>query len=656
MKNILIAAACACVLLVAGCDGDDGSQGPAGPAGPAGAAGADGADGAGAVNTLDLTILHLNDTHAHLNADDFDLDVSDLGLSTTLSDGSAIQEVEVIYGGYPANTTLMRQISNSTANVLKLHAGDVLTGTIYYPLFRGEDLIFPETQLMNRICFDALVLGNHEFDDGDAGAADLINDLNSTSCETAVVSANISLAANSPLHGGYFTPYAIKEISGTKVGIIGLTDAAKTNISSSPDAGTVITDELAAAQEAVSELVGQGIDHIILLTHIGYNTDVSIASALPEIDVIVGGDSATLLGDSTFSDLGFNPAGDYPTLATNADGDTVCIVQAWDHSKVVGRLNVSFEDGSVSSCDGAANMGVSNVFQYEGFDGSDRTLSGDDQQLVLSSLTSEDEITYVVEDTYALSIIADADAQTDPLLDQVIGTAAENLCYERIPGQGRSAIAGCQEITYQQGSDITMIVAKSFLAAAGDADIAIQNGGGVREDLPAGDITIRSAYTLLPFSNTIVQGGLTGSQIALVLEQALRSHLENDGSTGSYPYGSGIRFDVDSSQTFGNRVSNIEVNSRVEGDWVPLNETTVYSVVTNNYIAAGRDGYEVFADIDWVDTTQVYTFPLIQYVEAATANGEAITKLPLSEYSTKSYIDSAGCDHSTTTGCPVPEA
>jgi 5'-nucleotidase len=103
-------------------------------------------------------------------------------------------------------------------------------------------------------------------------------------------------------------------------------------------------------------------------------------------------------------------------------------------------------------------------------------------------------------------------------------------------------------------------------------------------------------------------------------------------------------------------VSNIEVNSRVEGDWVPLNEATVYSVVTNNYIAAGRDGYEVFADVDWVDTTQVYTFPLIQYVEAATANGEAITKLPLSEYSTKSYIDSAGCDHSTTAGCPVPEA
>ena len=78
--------------------------------------------------------------------------------------------------------------------------------------------------------------------------------------------------------------------------------------------------------------------------------------------------------------------------------------------------------------------------------------------------------------------------------------------------------------------------------------------------------------------------------------------------------------------------------------------------MTNNYIAEGRDGYETLAEVDWVDTAQVQALSLVKYIESVTATGKPITKLPSTDYSTKSYIDSTGCDHRNTRDCLAPEA
>ncbi|MEE4660743.1 MAG: 5'-nucleotidase, partial [Halieaceae bacterium] len=187
------------------------------------------------------------------------------------------------------------------------------------------------------------------------------------------------------------------------------------------------------------------------------------------------------------------------------------------------------------------------------------------------------------------------------------------------------------------------------------ADIALQNGGGVRIDIPAGEFTIADAFTLLPFSNTLWTVELTGQQIIDSLEEGLANTLDNGGSSGAYPYASGLRFDVNASAAAGSRISNVEINPRLAGSWGPIDVGATYTVVLNNFQASGGDGYNTLGEVtgagNFVDTFTEYAQGFIDYVENLTEAGLSLQKLPLEEYSTKSYISRAGCDHSTTADC-----
>ena len=146
-----------------------------------------------------------------------------------------------------------------------------------------------------------------------------------------------------------------------------------------------------------------------------------------------------------------------------------------------------------------------------------------------------------------------------------------------------------------------------------------------------------------------------GNRVIDVLEDALANFLDNDGSSGSYPYASGLRYDIDASQPEGSRVSNVEVNSQVAGTWAAINPTGIYRVVTNDFIASGRDGYTTFSvpfDAgNYEDTYTEYAQGFINYVEALTEDGQQVQKLPIEEYSTQLFIDADGCNHSTGAGC-----
>lgn len=636
----------------AGEDGKDGAQGPAGPQGSQRDQVPSNED-----NSMSLTILHMNDHHSHLAADDFGFDVSNLNLDTTVeglggSVGPTVSEVDVTYGGFPMMVTLFDQLSMQSDNVLKLHSGDAITGTLYYSLFKGR----ADADMMNQICFDAFALGNHEFDDGDAGLADFLDSLNSSACKTPTLAANVIPAENSAIAEGYIQPYTIIERGGQKIGIIGIDIAGKTKNSSSPDDGTTFSDETSTAQQYIDELTDMGINKIVLMTHYQYANDLELAAALNGVDVIVGGDSHTLLGDETFSDLGFNPQGDYPTVVTDAGGNTVCVVQAWEYAHLMGSLDVDFDaNGNVTACAGQPYMPISSQYVYEYADGDDRVLNGADVTRVTNALTKEKEIVVVQPDATTQTILDIYDEDVDVLKQTVIGTNAQDLCLERIPGQGRSTICDVSD-TYANGSDISNVVAKAFLTVTPTADIAIQNGGGVRVDLPAGDVTIADAFTLLPFSNTLVILDMTGQQIIGVLEDALANFIDNNGSSGSYPYASGLRYDIDASQGAGSRVSNVEVNARVAGSWTAIDPAATYRVVTNDFIASGRDGYNTFGTVfnagNFEDTYTEYAQGFIDYVEGITEKSLQVQKLPIEEYSTQLYIDTDGCNHSTGANCP----
>ena len=257
--------------------------------------------GAGSAYAGDLTILHINDHHSHLKPD---------GRMSLKLDGKSTR---VRSGGMPAVVAKMKELQGLNQNVIKLHAGDAVSGSLFFTLFKGE----ADAALMNEVCFDAFALGNHEFNEGDAGLAKFLDFLNAGDCSTPVLAANIkpevgvsALTPNSATD--YIQPYTVMQMDGMKIGVVGIDIVRKTKLSSSPDESTVFLDEAETAQKMVDELKASGIDHIILLTHYGYGNELELAASIDGADVIIGGDSHTLLGD--FDDLGLNAAGPYPTV------------------------------------------------------------------------------------------------------------------------------------------------------------------------------------------------------------------------------------------------------------------------------------------------------------------------------------------------------
>ncbi|MCD1646723.1 NAD nucleotidase [Marinobacter adhaerens] len=571
-----------------------------------------------------MNILHINDHHSNVEEGSQALTI-------------AGQETEFSAGGFPRVSAKIAEREAQLDNVLKLHAGDAITGTLYFTSFEGE----ADAELMNQVCFDAFALGNHEFDRGDEGLKKFLDLLDSGSCNTPVLAANVKPQVGTPLapfaEGDYIQPYTIKEMGGEQVGIIGIDIANKTRNSSSPAETTEFLDETETAQAMIDELEAAGVNKIILLTHYQYSNDLVLAENLTGVDVIIGGDSHTLLGD--FADYGLTAGGPYPTERTNADGDRVCVAQAWQYSRVVGELSVTWNaDGTVESCSGTPHLLLGETIVREDANGDEYTPEGTEAQAILDAVAADPQLSIVQPDATASQILAYYTNQLDTFRNQVVGTATEDLCLERIPGQGRSNLPSCEGTTDDRGGDIANLVAQAFLFLSKNADVSIQNAGGVRTDIAAGNITIGDAYTLLPFANTLVDLTMTGEEIRQVLNEAVDFAHAPDGSTGAYPYAAGLRWDVDMTRASGERLFNIEVKSRDETQWRPLDDTESLNVVTNSFTAGGRDGYITFGTVSddgrAVDTFLDYAQSFVDYVlEQGT-----LSKPAIGEYSTQSYI------------------
>ncbi|MDA9246222.1 NAD nucleotidase [Rhodobacteraceae bacterium] len=576
------------------------------------------------VNAGELTILHINDHHSHLRAD------------SRMSLNIGGENTRVRSGGFPAVVSMFNLLSEGKKNVLKLHAGDAITGDLYYTLFKGE----ADAALMNEVCFDAFAIGNHEFDEGDTGLAKFLDFLNEGDCNTPALGANIvpevgvSALAKKTVND-YIKPYTIIEKNGLNIGIIGIDVVGKTMRSSSPDATTKLLNEKDTAQRYINELKSKGIDHIILLTHFQYKNDLALAKNLTGVDIIVGGDSHSLLGD--FSDIGLNSQGPYPTVVKNNDGKSVCVVQAWQYSQIVGELNVEFDEmGNVKSCVGTPHLMLADSFKRKNADGDRVEIEGEARTVALKAVKDNPSLNVISDDPDAAELLKSFSSKVDELKSQKVGEVLTDLCFERIPGQGRSKLCDVSE-TAKNGSDISNLVAHAFRDMTRTSEIAIQNGGGVRIDVPKGDFSIGTAYKLLPFANTIVELEMTGAEISQVLEEALDLALSPDGSTGAYPYAAGLRWDIDASKSIGSRFSNIQFKAPGESNWSDIDFSRTYKVATNNYIAAGKDGYKTFGIVSKsgriVDTYLDYAQSFVDYIKKY----KSIDKLPLEDYSTQSY-------------------
>ncbi len=602
--------------------------------------------------SMSLTIAHINDHHSHLEPE---------GTQTFIIDNNTYKAER---GGFARVKTVFDDLQNTygNGNFLKLNAGDAITGTSYFSFYKGK----ADADMMNTICFDAFSLGNHEFDESDAGLKVFLDRLKMGNCQTPVLAANVKPKIGTPLAPSkvddYIKPYEIKTTKeGIKIGIIGLDIAEKTKNSSRPLPTTEFLDETTTAQNYINELKNQGIEHIVLLTHYTYENDQKLAASLSGVDVIIGGDSHTLLGDFTRYGKGgqgsadnFGSQGAYPTKINNKDGHPVCIGQSWEYTKAVGLMNINFDDkGNVKDCGGSQIIPVGTKFnKYNPTSTKFEPLSDSDNQLLLSKLEASKSDLLKKDLILPFTINNQADAVLKTYRDKlsenmakVIGQNQDTLCLVRVPGTTRSGdIAGCEDTAnHASGSDIAQVVAKAFLDGALRADFSLQNAGGVRETLLKGPITYKDAYTILPFSNTLVNLDITGQQVVDTLEDAIDNHISGNGSSGSHPYADGLRWDLDLTHAKGSRVKNVEVRDRKTGAWSALDMNKTYVMVTNDFIAEGRDGYDtlgkIFADKSKVeDTKLLYTQSLIDYISKV----KTISKPTRDDYSHKTVITKDG--------------
>ena len=332
-----------------------------------------------------------------------------------------------------------------------------------------------------------------------------------------------------------------------------------------------------------------------------------------------------------------NPKGPYPTVVSGKGGNTLCVASAWQYNQIVGELNISFnEKGEVEKWSGTPHLMLADSFKRKNAEGERVEIQGEKRNLVYSQIKNNKNISIVEEDQSAAKVLAKFDVKVEEMRTIKIGTVNEKLCLARIPGDERSKICSTEE-TADKGSDISMVVAHAFREMSKTSDIAIQNGGGVRIDIPEGNLTIGDAYKLLPFANTLVEIDMKGHEIKAVLEEALDYALQPDGSDGAFPYAAGLRWEINSNKVMGKRFQNLEFKGRSDEAWKPLEMDKTYRIVTNNYIAGGKDGYLSFKTVKedgrYTDTYLDYAKSFVDYVSE---RGQ-IGKLPESEYSTQVF-------------------
>lgn len=273
-----------------------------------------------------ISIIHVNDIHSHI--DEFNKYGTDCRPSV-ITPHPQSQECG---GGYARIKAEVERIQLAHPDNLLLNAGDEFQGTMFYTYYKGEKT----AEILNQMQFDAVTIGNHEFDDGPHHLAKYLRNLT-----VPIVSANINTSITELSR--QLKPYIITKY---QVGIIGMI-TPETGAVSSPGDDVDFIEPIDLIQDLIDELHAKGIKRIIALTHIGYNQDQELARKTKGLSMIVGAHSHTFIGDVPGSQ------GPYPTIVKDLDGIEVPIVTNGKWGYNLGHLEVEFDDnGRISAYSG----------------------------------------------------------------------------------------------------------------------------------------------------------------------------------------------------------------------------------------------------------------------------------------------------------------
>lgn len=500
--------------------------------------------------TYAITILHTNDHHGHFWHNDH----GEYGLA--------------------AQKTLVDQIRQEVASkggsVLLLSGGDINTGVPESDLQDAE----PDFRGMNMVGYDAMALGNHEFDN----PLSVLRQQEKWA-KFPLLSANIyQKSTNERL----FKPYALFDKQGVKIAVIGLTtdDTAKLG---NPEYFTDIEfrNPSTEAKQVVEQLrKSEKPDVIIAATHMGHYDDgnhgsnapgdVEMARSLPAgyLDMIVGGHSQdpVCMAQENKKQVDYVPG--TPCAPDRQNG--TWIVQAHEWGKYVGRADFTFRNGE---------------------------LKLEHYQLIPINLKKKVEKDGKTERVfYTQEITQDADVMKMLTPFQEKGQAQLGIKIGSVKGK----LEGDRNQVRFRQTNLAHVLLSAQLERAG-ADFAIMSGGGVRDSIESGDITYKDVLKVQPFANTLVYVDMKGSDVEKYLAVAANKKVDS----GAYAQFLNVSLTAD-----GQGVQNVKIKGE------PLQADKVYRMATLNFNAMGGDGYPRLDNLPgYVNTGFVDAEVLKQYIE-----------------------------------------
>ncbi|MFE6074863.1 5'-nucleotidase C-terminal domain-containing protein [Paenibacillus sp. NPDC057886] len=447
-------------------------------------------------------------------------------------------------GTAPILATYLKEAQAKYEHSLLFHNGDSVGASAPVSSLDRDE---PTMEWMNMMGFDVASLGNHEFDQGIAALkAQIFGGLDPKEGKVThagakfdYVNANVIETATGKT---LLQPYVIKEVGGVKIGFIGLvTKSTPAKVSPSGTAGVrflSVEEEVEAVNKYAKELQDKGVETIIVLAHDPATTKegvttgeaADLAKALPAdspVDVIVAGDNHAL---------------------ANGEVNGKLIVQAFSYGTAFEDIKLMIDPATGDVTEKSAT--VTTTFQ-EG----------------------------VKEDPESLAIIKKS-LDKHPELTKPVGTTDGSVT--RTDAYNNEAALGNLIADAMREAD--------FGDKASAADFAFMNPGGIRADLPKGDVTFADLAKIQPFGNTLVKLELTGEQIKTLLQQQWGTNADGTPNTKTLQI-SGLKYTADFNKPVAERVTSLSLE-----DGTPIDPAKTYTAVVNNFMAAGGDNYKVLVD------------------------------------------------------------
>ena len=463
-------------------------------------------------------------------------DVFDLFIIHTNDVHARVTAGEDDGAGYAKLATIIKTARSITNNVLVLDAGDVTHGTNFANLFNGATI----GDLLIMSGYDAVAPGNHDFNYG-------IDNLLALSDAAEEVSDLKVLSANITDEDGYllFQPYQLYDFNGFKVCVIGLTTPDTKTKSHPKNTEGVEFDNPVIYQnaQAAIDLAHEIADYVVVLGHIGTVADgesgltsTIICENIDGIDLFVDGHSHSVLSGDNYV-------------------NGTLIVSAGEYMQNIGVVDILVKDGEVAS---------ENAFLIA---------SSDVLDPANSALAKQYGIVDVPDDPEVAAYIESVNEAIEARFGEVVATIPTDLDGER-------------EHVRTRKTNLSAIVCDAITAETG-ADFTIVNGGGIRASLSAGDVTLGEVNAVLPFTNIVTVCEITGDEVYQALEHGYSMLPETNGAFSQ----TDLQVVYSESKPAGERIDEVLL------DGEPIDRNAVYTVATNDFMAAGGDGYTMFGRV-----------------------------------------------------------